>query len=551
MHNLKKVYAYVGTYREPCLQWIREKLLYNIPVFGDSQQALRNFRKFTRLNLVKFGSDSICYALGKARLVGHKELQELHYPLSKKPHSDTYVLFELKEPTRLDDETCLVFTVQDFAKTDRDKKLVDDFLKSKTRHLDYPKRNRIEQILPAEIIASKPEKLALNEDGQLNFLSDLFPERKEDEEIADAIQDSQGGVPPRRKYTFRLGELFCGPGGIACGAMRAMSDDKRLSIAHAWANDYDADTCKTYRMNICPENPNSVHCGDVRHLNIAKLGPIDAFCYGFPCNSFSQVGEHKGLENEKFGQLYWYGIKVLKAYRPKWFLAENVSGIRSSGAGDFQVILNDMREAGYKLTVNLYKSEQYGIPQKRHRVIVVGIRDDLKVDFKVPSPKPFAKCDISARTALANIPPSASNNESRRLSKDVVRRLSLIQPGENVWQAEARLGEDFPEELKIKTRTKISQIYRKLHPDQPAYTVTAAGGGGTFMYHWTNRELTNRERARIQAFPDDYQFYGDYSSVRKQIGMAVPCKLSEIVITAILNSFAGIEYPSVEPNLED
>ena len=90
-----------------------------------------------------------------------------------------------------------------------------------------------------------------------------------------------------------------------------------------------------------------------------------------------------------------------------------------------------------------------------------------------------------------------------------------------------------------------------LDPDKPDYRLTAAGGGGTFMYHWTDRELTNRERARIQTFPDTYEFVGNYSSVRKQIGMAVPCNLSEVVITAILNSFAGIEYPWVEPNINE
>lgn len=152
---------------------------------------------------------------------------------------------------------------------------------------------------------------------------------------------------------------------------------------------------------------------------------------------------------------------------------------------------------------------------------------------------------------MSDIPNDAPNNEIRTLQDKVVRRLSLIQPGENVWQAEKRLGNLFPEELKIKTKTKISQIYRKLDPDKPSYTVTAAGGGGTFMYHWTNRELTNRERARIQTFPDNYEFVGKYSSVRKQIGMAVPCRLAEIVTTAILNSFAGVEYPWIEANLKE
>lgn|GEM_PF-115096 len=351
--------------------------------------------------------------------------------------------------------------------------------------------------------------------------------------------------------SFKLGELFCGPGGLAYGALQAQSDDGKFTVEHAWANDYDSDTCDTYRKNICPSDPDSVHCCDVRDLDISKLGQIDAFCYGFPCNSFSNVGEHKGFENEKFGQLYWYGIEVLKTYQPQWFVAENVSGIRSAGSGDFEIILNDMREAGYKLNVNLYKAEQYGIPQTRHRVIIVGIRNDIPIEYKVPDPAMYSDCDVSAKTALSQIAEGSPNNEIRTLNNDVVRRLSYILPGENVWQAEERLGNQFPEDLKIKTRTKISQIYRKLDPNKPAYTVTAAGGGGTFMYHWTDRELTNRERAKLQTFPDDFEFVGNYSSVRKQIGMAVPCKLSEIVITAILNSFAGIKYPYVEANLEE
>ncbi len=350
---------------------------------------------------------------------------------------------------------------------------------------------------------------------------------------------------------FKLGELFCGPGGLACGAMASTSMDGEYGVTHAWANDYDKDSCETYTRNICPDEPESVYCGDVRKLDIKSLPSIDAFCYGFPCNSFSNVGKHQGFENKKFGQLYWYGIEVLKYHKPQWFVAENVSGIRSAGSGDFKTILADMRDAGYKLNIHLYKAEQYGVPQTRHRVIIVGIRNDIDIEYKVPDPAMFAEWNISAGHALADIAVEAPNHEHRRLSEKVIRRLALIRPGENVWQAEERLGEEFPDDLKIKTKTKISQIYRKLDPDKPAYTVTAAGGGGTFMYHWTDRELTNRERARIQTFPDDYEFVGNYSSVRKQIGMAVPCRLSEVVITAILNCFAGIEYPWIKPNMEE
>lgn len=345
---------------------------------------------------------------------------------------------------------------------------------------------------------------------------------------------------------FKLGELFCGPGGLAYGAISSQSDDGKFSVKHLWASDYDPDSCATYSKNICGSNNDSVICKDVRELNIENLSPIDAFAFGFPCNSFSNVGEHKGLANERFGQLYWYGVKVLRKFKPKWFIAENVSGIKSAGNNDFNIILRDLQESGYNLTVHLYKAEEYGIPQTRHRVIIVGIRNDLDITFNVPSPEYYNNVDVSARNALAKIPKKSKNNEVRKLSDRVIERLSFIKPGENIWQAEHRL----PEHLKIHTKTKISQIYRKLDPNKPSYTITASGGGGTFGYHWTNRELTNRERARIQTFPDSYEFIGNYASIRKQIGMAVPCKLSKIVITAILNSFAKISYQSIPSNIQ-
>ncbi len=178
-------------------------------------------------------------------------------------------------------------------------------------------------------------------------------------------------------------------------------------------------------------------------------------------------------------------MEVLKTYQPKWFPVENVSGIKSAGDGDhFKIILDDLATTGYTLVTNLYKFEQYGVPQTRHRIIIVGIRNDLDahgINFKVPSPELYANLDVSAGTAFTNIPADAQNNKVRKLQDNVRRRLSYIKTGENVWQAE-----NLPPELEIKTRTKISQIYRKLDPKKPSYTVTAAGGGGTFMYHWSD-----------------------------------------------------------------
>lgn len=185
---------------------------------------------------------------------------------------------------------------------------------------------------------------------------------------------------------FRLGELFCGPGGLACGAINAKIDNPDFRIVHQWANDYDAATCATYTHNICPDNPDSVICGDVRKLDIKSLGDIDALAFGFPCNDFSVVGEQLGFEGT-FGPLYQYGVNVLKMYQPQWFLAENVGGLASANEGSaFRVILNDLKNAGYRIYPHLYKFEQYGVPQSRHRIIIVGIRKDLPFEYFPPSP---------------------------------------------------------------------------------------------------------------------------------------------------------------------
>lgn len=348
---------------------------------------------------------------------------------------------------------------------------------------------------------------------------------------------------------YRLGELFCGPGGLAWGATNANIGRDDFGIVHAWANDYDSDTCDTYRHNICPQDPESVIWGDVRKIDLENLPPISALAFGFPCNDFSVVGEQKGFDG-KFGPLYSYGVKILRSHRPEWFLAENVGGLRSANEGNaFQVILRDMQDAGYRVYPNLYKFEEYGVPQARHRVIIVGIREDLPYEFRIPSTNLYRECDVTCRNAIENppIPQDALNNEKTAQSAKVVERLRHIKPGQNAFTA------DLPEELQLNVKgAKISQIYKRLDPTKPAYTVTGSGGGGTHIYHWSEpRALTNRERARLQTFPDTYYFQGSKESVRKQIGMAVPCQGAKIIFEAILKTFAGIPYESMEPNLQD
>lgn len=354
---------------------------------------------------------------------------------------------------------------------------------------------------------------------------------------------------------FKLGEFFCGPGGIALGADLAGSivtnDGSIFGISHSWATDYDLDTCRTYSKNIHKkdfEDNNEVILSDIRELDISLLPKVDGFAFGFPCNDFSIVGESKGLDGN-FGPLYSYGVSLLKLQKPMWFVAENVGGLSSANEGKaFQQILNDMENAGYKLVANLYKFETYGVPQARHRIIIVGIRNDIDVVFKVPAPIHLGKYR-TAKEALTNppIPKDALNHEITKQSATVIERLKYIKAGDNAWS------EDIPEHLRLKVKgAKLSNIYKRLHPEYPAYTVTGSGGGGTHMYHWEeNRALTNRERARLQTFPDSYYFIGSKESVRKQIGMAVPPEGMKVIFEALLKSFAGIEYDSIRASINE
>ena len=232
---------------------------------------------------------------------------------------------------------------------------------------------------------------------------------------------------------FKLAEFFSGPGGIGYGA--GLSKVKGSSIEHAWASDYDQDSCRTYKRNIktkaifCEKVEIFFSLVDKKKIILPKF---DCFAYGFPCNDFSNVGEQLGFKG-KFGPLYSYGVELINRYHPKWFVAENVGGIKSSNEGkSFTKILKDLEEAGkgYDLTVHKYKFEEYGIPQARHRIIIVGIKKELKLKFKVP--KPTFKT-MTSKEALSNIPKNAFNNELTNNSKQVIERLKYIKDSSDQW----------------------------------------------------------------------------------------------------------------------
>ena len=386
---------------------------------------------------------------------------------------------------------------------------------------------------------------------------------------------------------FKLGELFCGPGGLALGAALSRKISKNgstYSISHTWGVDKDKAAIETYKHNIVKKYGGYSVCMDAIQFCkdiISNHQRITALAFGFPCNDYSLVGKQKGVQG-KYGNLYKAGIKAIETCNPYWFVAENVSGIHSANAGEtFKQILRELKQSGdygYELTTHLYKFELYGVPQYRHRYIIVGIRKDKKLKFRVPLPTHGLglKHFITAQEVLENIPPNAKNAELTEHDPRVVQRLKFTPPWRNAWYLDNLIRiptkerkavleklpwyrEEFSDltdkaiikkidyaRLKCK-RARMSHIYKRLDPDQPAYTITGSGGGGTHVYHWNeHRALTNRERARLQSFPDWFEFKGPKEQQRKQIGMAVPPQGAKIIFEAILKTFAGINYRSTD-----
>lgn len=329
--------------------------------------------------------------------------------------------------------------------------------------------------------------------------------------------------------TTTFGELFSGPGGMGYGL-------KQAGLKPLWAIDNDQEACQTYKHNV----GGHAICADITKVDFKALPHPDGLAFGFPCNDFSQVGEQKGKDGH-YGQLYREASRALNVLEPTWFIAENVPGLMQEGG---QSILQEFAEAGpgYRVSVHLYEFEQYRVPQRRHRIVAVGMRLDSGLLFRPPAPS--KKEPISAKKALKGVETVKHNNKQTNHSKTVVERLKHIPEGENAWHP------NVPDNLQLNVSgCRMSNIYRRLDRNEPSYTVTGSGGGGTHMYHYEEpRALTNRERARLQTFPDDFIFKGGKSSVRKQVGMAVPPRAGKQIGEALLKTINGHTYKSVQPS---
>ncbi len=308
--------------------------------------------------------------------------------------------------------------------------------------------------------------------------------------------------------------LFSGCGGLDLGFHQE-------GYETVWANDFDHWACETFRKNI----GDVIVEGDIEQIDPydnKSIPDCDIVLGGFPCQDFSMIWKRPGLDGER-GNLYKSFLRVVDAKKPKAFVAENVKGLLTANNKQaIKQIVKDFENIapGYNVKVKLYNFADYGVAQLRERILIVGIRSDIDFDFEHPEPTHSATNKdllphVTAGQALANIASDAKNIEQQNLSPKTVEKLKLISAGGNFT--------DIPKDHPLYVKGMISHVYRRIHPDEPSKTIIAAGGGGTWGYHYPEpRSLTNRERARLQSFPDDFEFVGTMSQVRKQIGNAVP-----------------------------
>lgn len=305
-------------------------------------------------------------------------------------------------------------------------------------------------------------------------------------------------------YKPKLLSLFSGCGGLDLGFKQAGYDI-------VWANDFMHWACQTYKRNF----GDHIYEGSIEDVDFESLPDCDIITGGFPCQDFSMLWKRGGLTTER-GNLYTYFVKAVEVKKPKIFIGENVKGLLSANKGAaIEQIVKDFAELGYTVKYRLNNFAKYGAPQLRERVLIVGVRNDIDYDFEFPEYTHDESNYYTAGEALKGVEKVPFNNEHQNIKEKTREMLKLIPEGKNFTA--------IPKDSPYYVKGMISHVYRRLDRNKPSTTIIAGGGGGTWGYHYKEpRPLTNRERARLFGYPDDFIFEGSITEVRRQIGNSVP-----------------------------
>jgi len=351
--------------------------------------------------------------------------------------------------------------------------------------------------------------------------------------FGDHTQNNYKILKTDKKSRYTAIELFAGAGGTALGMDYA-------GISHKFLNDFDKDCIATLQKNR--PNWNSV-LGDVSKIDFTGM-KADIVQGGFPCQSFSYAGKGLGFGDIR-GTMFFEFIRCVKAVKPKLAIGENVKGLlRHDDGKTLATMVKELEKAGYKVTYKVVKAQYLDVPQKRERLLIIGIRKDLDIPFIFPKENDYT---ISIREALENCPPS----QGQKYPEKKASIMKLIPPG-GYWRD---LPIDLQEEYmggSFHLGGGKTGMARRLAWDEPSLTLTCAPAQKqTERCHPDEtRPLAVREYARIQTFPDDWEFVGSMSSQYKQIGNAVPVNLGyhigRCAIAMLDHSFDPLTMERVE-----
>lgn len=349
-------------------------------------------------------------------------------------------------------------------------------------------------------------------------------------DIIEIVKESE--IKTARKYTTI--ELFAGAGGLALGIEKAGFDTLGLI-------EFDRDASDTLKCNRPEWKVINDDIANISYLDLPEYfnletGELDLLSGGAPCQSFSYAGKRLGLEDAR-GTLFYHYAKFLEQLQPKMFLFENVKGLLSHDKGKtYRVITDIFQSCGYSIKYKVLNAWDYGVAQKRERLITIGIRNDLtdKITFDFPAPHKYKPI---LRDILLDCPKSEGSSYSEYKRKI----FELVPPG-GYWR-------DIPEDIAKEYMKSCwymeggrTGILRRLSLDEPSLAVlTSPSQKQTDRCHPLEaRPFTIRENARCQSFPDDWQFCGSVGSQYKQVGNAVPVNLAYEIALQIRKSLEEI-----------
>jgi DNA (cytosine-5)-methyltransferase 1 len=346
------------------------------------------------------------------------------------------------------------------------------------------------------------------------------------------LQDK--GVQPIRTLS-----LFSGGGGLDIGFHDAGFQSVEMV-------EVEAKYVKTLEVNSQPGgvlDGTHPHCGDIKAYQPPAGLKIDFIIGGPPCQTFSAAGRRaagvSGTTDPR-GVLFEEYVRLLKTLQPKGFLFENVYGITGAQQGDaWNDIQDAFRQAGYTIYYRILDAADYGVPQHRERLFIVGLKDAMFL-FPRPTHGPDSDGNQPYFTAREAVEGADASRIRPGLAGQYGHLLNDIPPGLNYSFYTEKMGHPHPV---FAWRSKFSDFLYKADPDTPVRTIKAQGGQYTGPFSWENRAFSVDELKRLQTFPDDYHVVGNRQVAIEQIGNSVPPQIARILGLAILDQVFGVQLP--------